>query len=252
MIIIFKCQKFTFPSAFLLPHLKFLCPHLIVEKHLTYNSFSIPMQNLEEIANKIEDYLDEKNQIREEALKKARGIIKKSSKAIQKIHSCKESEELIFELKEEATELKNMLQNHLDLFYSGFVENAYTEMCEATILYSIIKDKPLPIIEELNVTNSSYLLGLGDVIGELRRIILNALRIGNLDKATKYLDKMEELFLIIMRFNYPNAIVNIRRKQDIARGLLEKTRGEVAFAIRGKALEEKMERLEKKLSHHSK
>ena len=151
-------------------------------------------------------------------------------------------------LNEETKELKIMLKDHLDLYYSGFLENAYMEMCEANILYSIVKNEELPTVEELGVTNSSYLLGLGDVIGELRRIVLNSLRKGEIEKAVKYLDKMEEIYLIIMRFNYPNSLVNIKRKQDIARGLLEKTRGEVTFAIRGKSLEEKIVQLEKKMS----
>ena len=206
------------------------------------------MQKLEEIANKIEDYLGEKNQVREVALRKAREIIKKSSGIIQTIHKCKESERDIITLKKNGIELKNMVQSHLDLYYSGFVENAYMEMCEAVILYSIIKNQPLPTIEELEVTSSSYLLGIGDVIGELRRIVLDSLRKGEIEKASNYLDIMEDLYLILMRFNYPNAIVNIRRKQDIARGLLEKTRGEVAFAFRGKSLEEKIAKLEEKIS----
>lgn len=206
------------------------------------------MQKLKDLADKVEEYLDEKNEIREEALKKAREIIKMSKEAIQAIHNGKEAKEIILELKKEAKALKKLLQNHLDLYYSGFVENAFMEMCEAIILYSIVKSESLPSFEELDVRCSSYLLGMGDVIGELRRIVLNSLRKGEIEKATKYLDVMEEFYLIIMRFSYPNAIVNIKRKQDIARGLLEKTRGEVAFTIRGKNLEEKIEKLEKKLS----
>ena len=206
------------------------------------------MQDLKDTVDKIEKLLDEKNAVREEALKRSRVIIKKSSEIIQSIHNDIESDELILKLFNEAKELKSMLKNHQDLYYSGFVENAFMELSEAVIFNCIVKNKSIPTVEELGVTSASYLLGLGDVIGEVRRMVLNLLRKGEIEKSSEYLDIMEDLYLLIMRFNYPNAIVGIRRKQDIARGLIEKTRGEVTFAIRGKKLEDKMDILEKKLS----
>jgi translin len=59
------------------------------------------------------------------------------------------------------------------------------------------------------------------------------------------LEMMEEMFLILMKFDYPDAIVSIRRKQDIARSILEKTRGEVAVAVSMRRLEIKLASLDK-------
>jgi len=58
---------------------------------------------------------------------------------------------------------------------------------------------------------------------------------------------MEEIYDQLMRFDHPSAIVPIRRKQDVARTLIEKTRGEIAVATRGKILEESISKLEERL-----
>ena len=61
------------------------------------------------------------------------------------------------------------------------------------------------------------------------------------------LENMENIYDQLMRFDHPSAIVPIRRKQDVARTLIEKTRGEIAVATRGKVLEDKISGLEGKL-----
>jgi len=58
---------------------------------------------------------------------------------------------------------------------------------------------------------------------------------------------MEEIFDVLIRFDYPTALVALKHKQDVARSLIEKTRGEVAVATRGKALEDKLDRIEGRL-----
>ena len=96
----------------------------------------------------------------------------------------------------------------------------------------------MPEPEELGITNEAYLLGIGDVIGEVRRMCVDSLRHGEMEKASKYLSTIEELYEFLMRFHYPAGMVAIKRKQDVARGVLEKTRGEIAVAIRAHALEQ--------------
>jgi translin len=94
---------------------------------------------------------------------------------------------------------------------------------------------------------TSYLMGFADSIGELRRFSLEALRAGNVESANKYLEMMEDMFIVLMRFDYPDALVAIRRKQDIARSVLEKTRGEVAVAINSMRLQDRIVELSRKL-----
>jgi translin len=90
-------------------------------------------------------------------------------------------------------------------------------------------------------------MGFADSIGELRRFSLEALRAGNVESANKYLEMMEDMFIVLMRFDYPDALVAIRRKQDIARSVLEKTRGEVAVAINSMRLQDRIVELSRKL-----
>ena len=70
-------------------------------------------------------------------------------------------------------------------------------------------------------------LRAGDAVGELRRYVLGCLKDGRLDDARKYYGKMEVLYNFISEFHYPKAVVDVRRKKDVARSLLEKTLGEL-------------------------
>jgi translin len=204
------------------------------------------MENLQNITNQIEKSLDEKDMIREVALKSSRAITRISTSVIQKMHMGEDINSLLNEAKDEASRLRSLLQDHTDLFHSGFVSNALQELCEAAIISAITKGEDLPEPKELHATNTAYLLGMGDAIGELRRFALDSLREGEVDKASDYLKKMERFYEELLRFNYPNALVSIRRRQDVARGLIEKTRGEIAVAVRGQALEKKIEELKGK------
>ena len=85
------------------------------------------------------------------------------------------------------------------------------------------------------------------MVGELRRLALDSLIEGDVENAHDFLRKMEAIYDTIIQFDYPSALVSIRRKQDIARSLIEKTRGEIAVASRGSALEKKIEDMEKRL-----
>ncbi|MBC7108268.1 MAG: translin family protein [Methanomassiliicoccales archaeon] len=205
------------------------------------------MRNLEEIADRIQYKLDEKDTVREVAIKSSRAIIRISTGIVHSIHRREDVKEALAEAKEEVHRLRSLLEDHPDIWNSGLVEDAMAEMAEASILLAIVNNEELPDPEELNITSTSYLLGLADVIGELRRFALEALRKDKTDEAVKYLDMMEDLFLVLMRFDYPDAIVPIRRKQDIARSLLEKTRGEIAVAVSSKRLQEKLEEFRRHL-----
>ncbi|RLF28857.1 MAG: RNA-binding protein [Thermoplasmata archaeon] len=190
------------------------------------------MKNLDNIIEKIEKHINEKDRIREQALRSSRDIIIRCRKAIQHLHQNqnKEAGQHIKKASEELAELYNLTKKHADLYYSGFVENAAQEVVEAYCLLNILQDKDLPDPDEIKTTYSSYLLGLCDVVGELRRSALDCILAGEASEANKYLNLMEKIYDVIIRFDYPSALVPIRRKQDMIRSLIEKTRGELAVA----------------------
>jgi translin len=74
------------------------------------------------------------------------------------------------------------------------------------------------------------LLGLCDLVGELRRTALDSIRTGKAKKADNYLNMMENIYDVIIRFDYPSGLIPIKKKQDMVRGMIEKTRGELAVA----------------------
>ncbi len=205
------------------------------------------MQNLRDIIGEIEARLDEKDEVRELALKSSRAIARLSSAAIHSLHKGEDADTPLREAREEAMKLHSVLEEHIDLYHSGYVENALQELCEASIVHAIARAKPLPGPKECSATDASYLLGLGDAVGELRRFALEGLRRGDVAGAADHLKRMEDIFDALVRFDYPTALVALKRKQDVARSLIEKTRGEVAVATRGKALEDKIDHLEGRL-----
>ncbi|MCK4455544.1 MAG: translin family protein [Thermoplasmata archaeon] len=205
------------------------------------------MQNLEEIIEGMEARLDEKDAVRELALKSSRTIARLAGDVVRRIHLGEDVRDLLREVRDRNGELSSALRDHLDIYYVGYIENAQQELSEASILHSIVKKRPLPSPDDLEVTDKAYLMGLGDVVGELRRLTLDALKMGDADAANEHLQRMEEIFTVLMRFDFPSALLAIKRKQDIARRLLERTRGEVAVASYGKSLEEKMDDLLDKL-----
>jgi len=205
------------------------------------------MDRLEDIAAEIEEELDEKDTLREIALKSCRAIIRLSGASIRSMHKGGDSSSLLSEARDEASKLRGLVMDHPDIGSAGFIEDAYQELGEACIFYAILNDMDIPSPQDIEITSTSYLLAMGDVVGELRRSALGALRKGDLDTASTRLEQMEFFYDIIMRFDYPSALVSIRRKQDIARTLIEKTRAEVTMSIRSQKLEDRIGKFEKTL-----
>ena len=99
----------------------------------------------------------------------------------------------------------------------------------------------MPGHRKLSVSPQAYLEGMGDVVGELRRMALTAMMRGDVDKAAGLLEEMDGIYDFLMGFDYPSALAGVRRKQDVARSLIEKTRGELAVAVRARSLERMLE-----------
>ena len=102
-----------------------------------------------------------------------------------------------------------------------------------------MKSEDLPDPDKIQTTYSSYLLGLCDVVGELRRGALDSIMKGSTNKANEYLKYMDEIYNAIMNFDYPSGLIPIKRKQDMVRNLIEKTRGELAVASCGQRIDER-------------
>lgn len=199
------------------------------------------MKNLDGIIKKIDKQINNKDKIREQAIKISRDIIIKSRKAIQLIHrnSLEGAEKYIKESIIRLDELYKITKDHPELFYAGYVENAAQECAEANCLFNIEKGKELPDPDEIKTSYNSYLMGLCDVVGELRRSALNLILEGETSKANDYLIYMDKIYDAIMTFDYPSGLIPIKRKQDVLRNLIDKTRGELAIACFEQRIDEK-------------
>ncbi|KAA0013351.1 MAG: hypothetical protein FE041_03055 [Thermoplasmata archaeon] len=207
------------------------------------------MKNLDEIASIIEKELNEKDDLREKTLKKCRDIIRESRRGIKKIHTgnIKGAKKHLKEAENMLSEIKEALQNHPDILTAGYMESAMQEVAEAEIFLAIVEDTDFPYPEDINVSYTSYLLGLADAVGELRRRGVYLLKDGNVEEVEKILDMMEEICDKVLEFDYPSGLLPLKRKQDIIKKVVEKMRGEVALFRKSKELESKIEAIIKKL-----
>jgi len=195
------------------------------------------MQGLDDIATEIESQLNEKEEVREIALKSSRTIVRMCGMGVRSMHLGEDPVPHMNEAMEELHKLVGITRDFPDLMHSGIVESAMQEFVEVKTLHAYTLGEPLPSYKELGVTPEAYILGTGDMIGEIRRLALDNIRKGKVDGAAEHLEHMEKLYDFLMNFNYPDSMVAVRRKQDIARGILEKTRGDVTNAIRSHSLE---------------
>ena len=201
------------------------------------------MKNLKKVVDKIEKEIKEIDGVREKALVDSRDIILNCRKGIQLLHRKKygEASEYINKASRKLKTLYKMVTPYPEMRNAGFVENAAQEVVEAKCIYNVMKNRPLPDLDNIGVSASTFLLGLCDAVGEMRRFALDAVREDRVDEANKYLDMMESIYESIMKFDYPSAFVPIKKKQDIMRGLIEKTRSELAVASCERRIQDKIE-----------
>ena len=203
------------------------------------------MKNLQKVISKIESELDEKDEVREVALKSTRAVVRLSGSILRGLHRGESKEQMLDELRDEASRLTNLLLDHPELSNTGYVQTAFQEYTEALIIISLLQKNDIPSPEDLRVSSVPFLLGLADAVGELRRFCLDELKVGRVAKANRYLEQMEDIYSAIARFDLPDAIAPIRHKQDVARSLIEKTQGEVAIATTSQNLQKKLDQVMK-------
>ena len=182
---------------------------------------------MRDIIAEIDATLSKREQLRDNMIRKSREVIRYSGWAINALLrlNLDEAEKHLEKLEEAKREFMKYAMEDSRLFHSGLVDSTLAEYVEARLLYSLIVEGRLPDYRELGVPEVPYLQGLGDVIGELRRLALDRLRIDDVNTAEKLLLLMEALYNELRSLEYPDALMpGVRHKIDVARRLIDDTK----------------------------
>jgi len=207
---------------------------------------SKPVEDLEIIAAKLRPYFAAEDKAREKALRSCRQVIRYSADAIRAVHRQEhdKAKQLLDAAYELVRELNHDLAGHGKLLHSGFIHDAQKEFAEGYITSALIAGEDLPRPEALGISNASYLDGLGESVGELRRYILDSLRRDDFSHCEELLTIMDEIYGILMTMDFPELLAHgLRRTTDTIRAIIERTRGDLTVSLRQKNLEAKLDDL---------
>ena len=130
------------------------------------------------------------------------------------------------------------VDGHPSVRFAGYLQDAQKEYAEAHVTRALVAGDPLPEPAALGVEDAPYLNGVAEAIGEGRRHILDLLRAGEVERGQATLRTLEDLYGVLVTIDYPDAVtLNLRRSTDVARSLIEKTRGELAVAAMQQGIE---------------
>ena len=193
------------------------------------------MDDLKQIGEDLRVLLEEKNAVREQALKLSREAIRFSANSVRATHRAEweESERLLGEARCRVRQCRELLANHQDIYFAGYTQDAQKEYAEAELTMAIVRGLPVKSHADLGVEAAPYLNALGEAIGETRRHTLDIIRRGDMKRAEELLGIMDEAYYLLITFDYPDAVPNgLRRTTDMVRGVTERTRSDVTLALR--------------------
>ena len=202
------------------------------------------MDKLEKIAEQIRQTFDALTVARDQALTSARALTRACALSIRAVHRDETDvmQAHLAEARQLATALKTDLADFPALYFAGYTQDSLKEFAEASITCALIRHEPLPTPEELELPPHTYLNGLAESVGEMRRRCLDMLRQDNSTEAERLLGHMDDIYSILVTMDYPDAITNgLRRQTDLVRGILERTRGDMTISLREQKLQQALE-----------
>ncbi len=211
--------------------------------------------SLKSLLGKIQDELRKRETVHEQVQRDMRRATRLSKQAILFTHQerFRDAKKLLKDADELFTKLHSVAKTYPDMVYSGLVDAAFQEYAEARTLLSLVEENRFVSPEESSVNSVAVVLGLADVIGELRRRALDSLRKEDLKTAEACLHLMEEIYVELMSMDEAYMLVpGLRRKSDVARHIIETTRGDITIESRRSSLEQCMKSLEKIVKRRTK
>lgn len=212
-----------------------------------------PMSLLNAISETAHQDFENRTRVRDQALLQARQLTRFSAQAIRAIH--REEVELARQNLEDARRLVEAIKTDLaefpDLYHQGYTQDAIKEYAEASLVFALLQNHEIPSPQSLGLETATYMRGLSEVPGELRRRCLDILRMGYSDEAERLLGIMDEIYDVLVTMDYPDAITyGLRRNTDLVRGIVERTRGDMTLSLREEHLKAAIDRLQRSLDEN--
>jgi translin len=208
------------------------------------------MDDFNSLLEKTHQEFECRNTARDKALGQARQLTRFSAHAIRAIHrnEVAQAESILTEARTLVGEIKKELAPFPDLFHAGYTQDALKEFAEASITCALIEAKSLPLPEELDLSYATYMNGLAETTGELRRRCLDLLRKGYSPDAERLLGLMDEIYSMLVTLDYPDAITDgLRRHTDLVRGIVERTRADLTLSLREESLQQALHKVADRL-----
>ncbi len=198
-------------------------------------SIAMNMNHLETISERIRAEFEARNDARDGVLRRSRELIRLCATAIRASHRDEwdEARELLSQADAVADGIREATVPYPDLQCAGYTQDALKELVEAHATLAMASDTPIPEPETLRVAYPAYLNGLCEAASEMRRRCLDELRRGDTGEAERLVQKMDEIYDLLVTFDFPDAITGgLRRRVDQLRGVLERTRGDLTNSLR--------------------
>ncbi|MFP5224091.1 MAG: haloacid dehalogenase [Actinomycetota bacterium] len=192
------------------------------------------MSDLQDIAEQIRERFDARMAGREIGLTSSRAAIRFCANSIRAVH--REDWDLARELQGKARAELDKAQEAMrpfpEIYHAGFLHDAEKEYAEALTTFATIRGEQIPTPEQCGVGDAAYLNGLSEVIGEIRRHLLDVIRRGDLERGERLLESMDDIYNILVIMDYPDAVTSgLRRSTDVARSIMERSRGDLSITI---------------------
>ena len=194
---------------------------------------------LDSIGERLLRDLEAKNSARERALTDSRATIRACAQSIRATHRGEFdlARQLLTQAATGVADTRAALTATPDVYWTGYVQDAQKEFAEAAIVLALVAGAPLPDPATLGVEAAPYLNGLGEAAGEMRRYVLDQLRQGETGRTEAMLGVMDDIYSLLVTVDYPDAVTGgLRRTTDLVRSVLERTRGDLTFAIQQQTL----------------
>lgn len=204
------------------------------------------LDNVHSSLDEINGELKDVEERREKLIKGTRDVISICSKSIVAMHH-DQMEKAEMNMQQAKIMLDEFRQySKTDLY--RYVSVAEQEIVEAYSLKSVIQNSAIPSMRDLNVSGSSYITGLLDCIGEIKRMVYDKMRTGRAEDAAKLFSLMQDIYSSIYPFAvYDHLVSGMRRKLDVAKMLIEDVRAIVTEEARRDKLIRAIDSLERKL-----